>query len=112
MVKDNQEKLTQLMKYSNPLIVFQNALNYYGKDVLINISTRKDKKYMIYNPINNEWIHFGSFSPPMEDFTYHNDLKRRDNYLKRSEKIKGNWKDSIYSPNELSRILLWNLIEY
>jgi len=111
MPVDYDKKLIELKKYSNPLKVFQNAIKYFGNDVLINISSRKDKKYMIYNPNKNKWVHFGSFSPPMEDFTKHKNLKRRENYLKRSENIKGDWKDDLYSPNELSRILLWDLLE-
>ena len=34
-------------------------------------------------------------------------LKHRINYLKRSSKIKGNWKNNLYSPNNLSRKIIW-----
>jgi hypothetical protein len=42
-----------------------------------------------------------------EDFTKHKDDKRRENYLKRTTNIPGNWKDNKYSPNNLSRNILW-----
>ena len=34
-------------------------------------------------------------------------LKHRDRYLKRATKIKGNWKDDPYSPNNLAIRILW-----
>ena len=43
----------------------------------------------------------------MEDYLYHQNEKRRTNYLKRSSNIKGNWKDDPYSPNNLSINILW-----
>jgi hypothetical protein len=106
---DYDEKFITLKRYSNYLKVFQNAKKYYGDDVLINISSRKDKKYQIWNPVKSKWVHFGQMG--YEDFTKHNDNIRRENYLRRSENIKGSWKDDLYSPNELSRILLWDLLE-
>ena len=63
-----------------------------------------EKKYMVKNP-NNKWIHFGQLN--YSDFTHHNSLIRRDNYLKRSKNINGNWKNDKYSANNLSRNLLW-----
>ena len=56
--------------------------------------------------VNGKSIHFGNIH--YEDFTKHNNQKRRDNYLKRTANIKGNWKSNIFSPNNLSRYLLWN----
>lgn len=38
-------------------------------------------------------------------------LKKREAYLKRSAGIKGDWKDNKYSPNNLSRNILWNAME-
>jgi len=35
--------------------------------------------------------------------------KHREAYLKRSSKIRGNWKDNKLSPNNLSRIITWDL---
>ena len=103
-----EDKYSELLKYSNPIKVLENAEKIYGKDIRLSISKRKNKKYMIYDSINDKWIHFGSFKPPMEDYTYHNDNKRRLNYLSRATKIKGNWNSNPYSPNNLSINLLWN----
>lgn len=100
-------KYNELLKYSNPRVVFKKAKQYLGDDVNIQVSTRKDKKYMVYNPTTNTWVHFGSFNPPMEDFTRHKNLSRRDNYLARSNAIKGNWRKNKYSPNNLSIHILW-----
>ena len=103
----SKEKIKELKKYSNPNIVFNKAKIYLGKNVQIEISGRKDKKYMVKNPENNKWVHFGGFNPPMEDFTKHKDTKRRDSYLKRATNIKGEWKQNKYSANNLSINLLW-----
>ena len=43
----------------------------------------------------------------MEDWTFHKDNDRRNRYLARATKIKGNWRDNKYSPNNLSINLLW-----
>ena len=91
--------------YSNPSIAFQKAKNYLGKNVMIKLSNRSNKKYMVLNPNTNKWIHFGQIG--YEDFTKHHDLKRRENYLKRTENIIGNWKNDKYSANNLSRNILW-----
>lgn len=42
-----------------------------------------------------------------EDYTKHNDPERRLRYLARATKIKGDWKNNPYSPNNLSIRLLW-----
>lgn len=92
------DKYYELIKYSNPEIVFNKAeqLGYN-----IKISTRKNKKYMVeVNP--NVWIHFGQF--PYEDATKHNDQIRINNFKKR------NWRWALrdkYSPAYLSYTLLW-----
>lgn len=89
--------------YSNPAIVARKARKIFGKDVELQLSTRKAKKYMIKNP-NGKWIHFGQMYPPMEDYTKHNDLLRRDNYLRRNAKYAN---APMYSPGFLSYYLLW-----
>jgi hypothetical protein len=99
-------KYQELIKYSNPEKVYQNAVDYLGKDVEIAISTRKQSKYMVKNP-QGKWIHFGSFNPPMEDYTKHRDKDRQQRYLKRAMGIKGNWFNNPYSPNMLSINILW-----
>ena len=94
-----------IKKYSNPNKVFRNAEKEFGKKVMIKVSTKPEKKYMIYDPIKNKYIYFGQMG--YEDYTKHNDPLRRQNYLKRTANIKGDWKKNPYSPNNLSRNLLW-----
>lgn len=100
LIKENE-----ILKYSNPKQVYKNAVEYLGDNVDIDVSTRKDKKYMIYNPKTNRMVHFGQMG--YEDFTKHRNLDRRNNYLLRASRIKGNWKDDKYSPNNLSINILW-----
>ena len=94
--------MNELNKYSDFKAVNDNAKRLYGKEVFV--STRKNKKFMIMND-NNKWIHFGQLG--YEDFTKHLDEQRRELYLKRASKLKGDWKTNIYSPNLLSIVLLW-----
>lgn len=93
-----------LNQNSNFSIASKLARRLYNQNLFI--STRKDKKYMMYNPEQYKYIHFGSINH--QDFLKHKDENRRYNYLKRSEGIKGRWKNDIYSPNNLSRRILWN----
>ena len=98
-------KFNELLKYSDPYIVFKNAKHIFGDDVLIYISTRKNKKYMIWNPEKQIWVHFGAMG--YEDYTYHKNKLRRMSYRLRASNIKGDWRDDEYSPNNLSINLLW-----
>jgi hypothetical protein len=98
-------KSVEILEYSNPTIVFKKARKYLGKDVKIELSKNKNKKYMIFNPNTEKWINFGQMG--YEDFTKHKDPNRRHNYLTRTANMKGNWKDNPYSPNNLSRNILW-----
>ncbi len=102
-----------LSDYSDFEAVLSKAKHYYCEDVKLSQSTRKTKKYMIYNPYNNKFIHFGQMG--YLDFTKYVQLydikianEHRTRYLKRALKIKGNWKDNPYSPNYLSMLLLWD----
>lgn len=97
-------KSNEIWKWSNPEKVRIIANNYLGKNIPVYLSNKSKKKYMVKNP-NNKWIHFGQLN--YSDFTHHNNLIRRDNYLKRSKNINGNWKNDKYSANNLSRNLLW-----
>lgn len=93
------KKDIEILKYSNPSIVQQQANKYLGEKIYI--STRKDKKYMVKNP-EGKWIHFGQFG--YEDYTKHKDENRRDNFRRRNAK----WsKAEKYSPSWLSYWLLW-----
>lgn len=98
--------MEQLERVSNPRMVQRNLNRYIGQPTDLYISTRKNKKYMIYDPNTNKPVHFGSLLH--EDYTKHRDEKRRNNYLARATAIKGNWKDNPFSPNLLSINLLWN----
>jgi hypothetical protein len=94
-----------ILKWSNPTKVAEKAKKYLGNDVMVYLSTKPKKKYMIINPDTNKEVHFGEMG--YEDHTKSQDPIRRENYLKRSLAIKGNWKKNKYSPNNLSRNLLW-----
>lgn len=105
MSKEYREKVKEIFKYSNPVEVQKRAEKLFGDDVSLELSNRKDKKYMIYDEMENKWVHFGQMG--YADFTKHNDDDRRERYLARATKIKGNWKENPYSPNMLSINLLW-----
>ena len=103
-----------LSDYSDFEIVLYRAKHYYGEDVKLLQSTRKTKKYMIFDPYNNKFVHFGQMGYlDYQKYKRLYDIKianeHRTRYLKRALKIKGNWKDNPYSPNYLSMLLLWNL---
>lgn len=92
-------------KVSNPAIVRKKFAIYKGNDdARLEISERSDKKYKVI--YDGKTIHFGSNLP---DFTKTGDETKRKAYLARSGGIKGNWKNYKYSPNNLSRHLLWAL---
>lgn len=104
--EDQEDKLNQLLKVSNPKIVIKKLNEYIGKDTKLYISGRKNSKYMIIDPTNdNKFIHFGNIN--YQDHTYHNNPDRRRLYLARATNIKGNWKNNKYSPNNLSINVLW-----
>jgi len=90
--------------YSNPTEVYRRASKYLGKTAKIGLSTKKEKKYMVVTP-DGKIVHFGQMG--YEDYTKPKNKTRRKNYLKRSRRIKGNWKKNKYSPNNLSIHLLW-----
>jgi hypothetical protein len=94
---------TELIKISNPKKAYKNLKKYLPEADLY-FSNHKNKKYAVYDPIHNKMIHFGS---NLEDYTFHRDKKRRENYLKRANGIKGNWRSNPYSPNNLAINVLW-----
>ena len=91
--------------YSNPRVVYSKAEKYLGDKVQIKVSTKKDKKFMVFNPNTENWVHFGQQG--YEDFTKHQDPIRQQSYLRRTANIKGDWIKDKYSPNNLSRNILW-----
>jgi hypothetical protein len=102
-----------LSDYSDPEIVLYRAKFYFGEDVKLLKSTRKTKKYMIYNPITNKFVHFGAmgyldYTKYIQIYDIETANQHRTRYLKRALKIKGKWMNNPYSPNFLSILLLWN----
>ena len=81
-----------------------NVASYLGPNAKLEPSTRKNKKWMLKRP-DGKYVHFGDSR--YEDFTQHKDEERRKQYLARSGKIIGNWRNDKYSPNSLSRAILW-----
>jgi len=70
-------KYEDLVLISDPYTVNTKFKKIYPRDSDIKISTRKTKKYMIYDPNIKKWFHFGS---TMEDYTKHKDKHRRINF--------------------------------
>ena len=94
-------KYEDLIKISDPYKVYIKFIETYPCDSEIKISTRKDKKYMIYNPDKGKWFHFGS---TMEDYTKHQDQQGRINFLIRNQR----WAErDMYSAAYASYNLLW-----
>ena len=97
-------KENSIWVYSNPNVAQQKAINYLGPAAVLTRSKAKNKKYAIQTP-NGKIINFGQMG--YEDYTKHKDETRRQNYLRRTSNINGDWKDNRYSPNNLSRNILW-----
>ena len=94
-------KYEDLIKISDPYKVYIQFKKIYPCDSHIAISTRKNKKYMIYNPEKDKYIHFGS---TMSDWTRHGDTQRRINFLIRNQR----WAEAdMYSAAYASYYLLW-----
>ena len=102
-----------LSDYSDYESVLKQDKHYYGNDTILLPSTRKTKKYMIYNPQTNKYVHFGAmgymdYTKYIQIFDLKTANEHRSRYLKRALNIKGNWENNIYSPNYLSILLLWH----
>lgn len=95
----------KIKNVSNPDKAIINTKKYLGKNAILFPSDKSKYKYKIFDPNKNKWIHFGSML--YEDYLKHGDETRKKNYLLRSGNIKGNWKNNPYSPNNLSRNILW-----
>jgi hypothetical protein len=105
MSKVSQKYTNKLRKYSNPTLAQHMAYKYLGKSAKLYPSLNKHKKYRICDIKHDKWVNFGQMG--YEDYTKHRNKTRRHNYLTRSAKIKGHWKKNKYSPNNLSRNILW-----
>ena len=99
------KKRLELTKYSNIGLAQVKAYEYLGVDAILFISPLKSKKFRIYDPYKQKYVDFGAME--YQDFTKHQDEERRQRYLKRATKIKGNWSENLYSPNNLSINILW-----
>jgi hypothetical protein len=95
----------RLRKYSDPKKAQQRAIQYLGPATVLYPARTKNKKYSVYDTRHKKWVNFGQLG--YEDFTKHRDNTRRRNYLRRSRRIRGSWKDNKYSPNSLSIHILW-----
>lgn len=85
--------------------VYRNFLKYKGgDDAEIYFSTAKGKKFAVRTP-DGRVVNFGQKG--YVDFTKHQDEQRRENYLNRATKIKGDWRSDKYSPNNLAINILW-----
>ena len=91
--------------------VVKRAKHYYGNDVVLLPSTRATKKYMIFDPYNNKFVHFGGMG--YLDYTKYRQLYdlHRTRYLNRALNIKSDWRNP-YSANFLSILLLWEFKPY
>ena len=96
----------EILKWSEPLIAQANAYKYLGNDAKIYFSNRKGKKYKIFNPNTNKFVHFGAIG--YQDYTKHQEPRRRERYLARATNTKGQWRNDPYSPNNLSINILWS----
>jgi hypothetical protein len=97
-----------LTRWTNPSQAQKMAYRYLGKTAKIYPSKNVNKKFRICDtkyPHHGKWINFGQMG--YEDYTKHHDKSRRKSYLRRSGKIRGDWKRNKYSPNNLSRNILW-----
>ncbi len=94
----------KLLAVSNPSVFPKKAKQIFGSNVKLQPSKTKTTKYALITP-TGKTVNFGSID--YQDYTKRKNKQRRDNYLKRSAGIKGNWLKNKYSPNSLSRSLLW-----
>ena len=106
-MKKNDAKLfpKRLFLYSSPKKAQKMAYRYLGKTAKLYPARNSQKKYRICDQKNKKWVNFGQMG--YEDFTKHKNVSRRENYLRRSKNIRGTWKKNKYSPNNLSRNILW-----
>ena len=103
----NNQKYTELLTVSNPKQVSLNLKRYFKNEKVVPnllLSSRKNKKYMIISEDGTR-SHFGDIN--YQDFTKHQDKNRQLRYLTRANAIRGNWKNDMYSPNNLSIHVLW-----
>lgn len=105
--RKDPNKIEALKECSDIDRVIQNAKKYFNdENVEVYLATDPEKKFMIFDPEKYKFIQFGAMG--MKDYTYTLSEEKRYRYLKRSNGIKGKWRDNKYSANNLSREILWN----
>ena len=83
----------------------KNLHKYYGKNIDLYYSTRKDKKFMIISP-EGKMIHFGAKDYP--DF-YLDKSEERFSRRERFNKRNTRWANAKkYTPAHLAYYVLWN----
>ncbi len=101
LMKQNKiplNKYLEIMRYIainngyNKELTFSNNPKYKLQYDNVNFGSSTNKDYILYLLMNGK----------------KEGLKHRLNYLKRSSKIKGEWKNDTISPNNLSRIIIWD----
>ena len=97
--------MNKLKEVSNFEKVKANAKKYDDR-LEVNISSTKNKKYVIIHPETGRKVNFGDVR--YADYTFTGNDTKREAYLSRANKIRGNWKNDKFSPNNLSIHLLWN----
>lgn len=95
----------RIMRWSDPKQAQKMAYKYLGRTAKIYPSDRPEKKYRICDPNAGHYVRFGQIG--YQDFTRHRSMTRRHSYLKRTAKMRGDWKRNPYSANNLSRNILW-----
>ncbi len=94
-----EHKLNVLKRYSD-IYEVRGKAREIGISNEIHPSSRKDKKYMVFD--GNKMVHFGQIG--FEDATKHHDERRIRNFKSRNRR----WETaSRYSPAWLSYKLLW-----
>lgn len=74
---------------------------FYGKDVELYESSRKDKKFMVQRP-DGKWVHFGQKN--YSDWHLHRDPLRRERFRTRNKR----WADAEkWTPAHLAYYVLW-----
>ena len=107
MIEKSHPRYELVSSVSDPIIVQRNADKYLGRNNYeLFISNSKGYKYTIVRNDNGRKINFANSN--YYDYSKTNDEKKRNAYLARSEKIRGDWKSNKWSRNWLSRNLLWN----
>ena len=93
--------MDRICEVSNPEVVLKQLKKYYGDDVDFYLSSSKHKKYMVFDEQGKK-VHFGSIL--YQDYTNHQDEKRRDSFRNRNRR----WADADkYTPAHLSYYLFW-----